>query len=65
MDGTVTLGILIYRKCRMFFKDTVFKTTLFFPPTVHYSHILPLKQTEEMKSGTLPGYRHYQYKQAF
>jgi hypothetical protein len=29
---------------------------------VHFSHILPLEQTAETRSGTLPGYKHYQYK---
>jgi hypothetical protein len=30
VDGNVTLGKMNYRKCSMFFKDTVFNTTLFF-----------------------------------
>jgi len=28
-------------------------------------HILPVKQTEETRSKTLAGYRHYQYKYTF
>jgi len=30
MDGNITLGKLNYRKCSMFFIDTVFNTTFFF-----------------------------------
>jgi hypothetical protein len=32
---------------------------------VHFSHIMPLKQNGEMRSGTLLGYKHYLYKYTF
>ena len=37
-----------------------------FPPIVFtLFHILLLKRTVEMRSGMLPGYRHYQYQYTF
>jgi hypothetical protein len=32
---------------------------------VHFSHILPHKQTDKTKSGAFPGYKHYQFKHTF
>jgi hypothetical protein len=48
----------------------VFKTQYLIPHSystncVPFSHILPLEQIEETRSGTLPGYKHYQYKYTF
>jgi hypothetical protein len=65
MNGNVMLGKLNYRKCSKFFEDIVFNTTFLFHQLGHFSHILPLEQTEETRSGTLPGYKHYQYKYTF
>jgi len=49
-----------------FFSDVVFTITYFFPPTVYTEvHILPLKQTGEMRSEILRHCKHYQYIHTF
>jgi hypothetical protein len=45
-------------------KDTVFNITFFSGNCIHFSHILPLEQTEGTRSGTHSGYK-YQYKYTF
>jgi hypothetical protein len=46
----------------VFLKTQYLIPQFFFHQLCTLSHILPPKQTEETRSGTLPAYKHYQYK---